>query len=268
MIKFDNVAIGSLKLGFYLPMIYDEIKERNLRTVQDLVDAIETSPEVNWHGVEDLIWKMSRCMVKENARGKEPIIYETNKYKDSTLNYTDSLNDGSCLLLSSPTLYNATSYVYISDLSIEALKRCLTLTDFYGDNYLVRYARNIGSKKALNLVNLINMYTEQVERQAKLTNLRDINVFKFQHDEKENIVSNNYGKIIEYLVDDKDDFVWGILSDSNRKMYLSSIDNYNQMDCLIRDRMIRNVTNYTTLSELKDIDNGDCKVLKRFKKKV
>ena len=264
MIKLENVSIDNLSLWIYAPKIKKIVDEFELKSIQDLLDEIQRSPEIDWSNIE----KKLNCLIKEvdknNKKEKEPIIFNTTNYEDSTLKYTDTLNNGNILLLSSPTTENAVTYYGIKDKSIDNIKNNLLLTQPDGSNYLISYTRNISLSNIQKLIDAINMYNEQVVRQSMLTDSRDFNVFTYEQEEKKEIVRDNYADIITYLVYNTNEFVWGKVSDLQKKRYISSIINNNKIDNIIRDRMINNIANYTTLKELENYQKDNYKLLKRF----
>ena len=116
------------------------------------------------------------------------------------------------------------------------------------------------------ILTALDMYSEQVARQAKLTDLRDINLFTYQQKEKEEIVKELYDKMMKYLLGTVSEFVWGELSDMQKQLYLLSIANKTKKGQRIRRTMISIISNYTTLPELEGASE-DFKVLKRFIKR-
>jgi len=187
------------------------------------------------------------------------------KYNDDRLNYVDGLNKGKILLLQNPTNWSEARVASIRNMSLSFLKQKLT-PDQDGD-IILGYCRNIGNGQAYKLIDAVNRYTEQVERQAMLTKRRNANLFEYKKNDKVRIVKNNYAEIISYLIYTADELVWGELTDKQKQLYLSSIINNNQLDNLIKSRMIEYVSNYTTLEELEEINRKKYKSLNRFIKR-
>ena len=269
MIKLENISVDVLSAHYYSPTIDKIIEERKIKTLQDFVDEMEKSPEqFRWcHPLLDRLDKVIESMNKSNRKGKEPSTFQFKQYDDSSLQYTDSLNNGDILLLTKPTTESTVSRSGIRYRTIEQIKDYLSLTTSNGENCLVSRVRKIGPEAVSGVLTAVDMYSDQVVRQSQLTDSRDINLFTYQQDEKIEIVDDLYAKIIAYLIYDTKEFVWGELSDAQKKLYLSSIVNNRQMDQIIRDRMISNVSNYTTLPELENVAKGDYKVLQRFIKR-
>ena len=184
------------------------------------------------------------------------------RYDDERLSYVDGLNKGNILLLQNPTNWSVARVASIRDMSLSFLKQ--KLTPDQGNDIVFSFCRNIGNGQAYKLINAVNRYTEQVERQALLTKRRNANLFEYQKDDKVRIVKNNYAEIISYLIYTADELVWGELTDKQKQLYLSSIINNNQLDNIIKSKMIEYVSNYTTLEELEEINRKKYKSLNRF----
>lgn len=269
MLELKNVAVGEALFRFD-PRIEKIIEENNVISVQDLLDALSKYPNVDWpkNDIEGKFLKYTNQSVNlAQKRGKEPTLYETKQYEDKSLEYNDSLNGGNILLLSAPTTEQRIVFSTLDGLSVATIKKYLSLTDRNGRNYLVSKVRTVSSNNVSRIINAINIYTDQVVRQSELTDSRCENLFTYQQDEKREIVEVKYAEIIAYLIHDTKEFIWGGLSDNQKKLYLSSVVNKRQLEGIVRDRMIDNVANYTTLPELEKVAKGDYKVLKRFIKK-
>lgn len=271
MIKLENIPIDYLSVKYYSPIIQRIVEERNIKTIQELVDEMEKSPEINWAPIANKLFSTIKYVERSNKNGKEPVIFQAKQYADSSLEHTDTLNDGDILLLTKPTTEFNVSLKGLSYLTIDKIKRFLSTTTPNGSNFLMYRMRQIGTSaipsSIPSILNTLDMYSDQVVRQSLLTDSREENLFTYQQKEKKEIVEEKYAEIIAYLIYDTKEFIWGELSDAQRRAYLSSIVNNRQIDRLIRVRMINNVSNYTTLPELKNVAKGDYKVLKRFIKR-
>lgn len=189
------------------------------------------------------------------------------QYEDKSLKYVDELNCGRVLLLETPTTRRTCKWNSLAYHSIDKIKEYLSSIDSLGINLLTRNVGKIGDESLPIVLDAINMYTEQIVRQSELTDSRSVDLFTYQQEEKMEIVMDKYAEIIAYLLCDTKEFVWGGLSDSQRKKYLSSVVNNNLFDQELRYRMVENIANYTTLPELEKVKQNNYKVLKRFIKK-
>ena len=267
MIKLENVSVDSLALWYDCPQFQELIDSMGILSIKGLLDYIEISPEYDWSIIKDKINKVQKIVNRNNKLGKEPVIYPVdgkNYYEESLTNYYDTLNKGSVLLLKPPTSEIYTSYKGIMDESIDKIIRRLLTTTPNGDNYLQRNYTKIGPAHIKKIVEAIKLYHEQLDRIGKFAQKTDSNLFEYQKKEKLALAEEKYSKIITYLILNTKEFVWGKLTDKQKKQYLSSIIYNNEMDKLIKDRMINNVANYTTLKELKRLEKNDYKVLNRF----
>lgn len=187
------------------------------------------------------------------------------KYQDERLSYVDDLNKGSILLLQNPTNYSTARLSSVKYETIADLKRNLAPNE---DGNIEVWCRKFGNYYGLKLIDAINMYTEQVEKQAQLTQNREINLFEYQKEQKVEFIYKRYKDVIAYLLyAAKEELVWGKLSDAQRKLYLSSIINDKQTDNMIKGRVVDYISNYTTLPELDRLYRGDYKVLNKFIRK-
>ena len=204
----------------------------------------------------------------ENLERKEillpDIIYLAREYEDESLNYTDTQNMGDVLLVGSPTQNLSSRYWGLKDYTIEQLKTMLATTNQFGKNNLLTI-RNIGIKSIPAILNAIELYSSQVERQAQLTEERNINLLELDKERKLEIAEDLYSEIILYLIYNANGkLFWGELSDDQKKLFISSTINNKKLDKVIRNRMINAVANYTTLPEMEKMAEGKMKVLNRF----
>ena len=186
-------------------------------------------------------------------------------YEDKSLEKTDELNYGDILLLSNPAGYPTVRYSSLKSMTMKEIKQQLTPND-KGDIRL--WVRNVGNDKLGKITSAVDMYTEQVEKQSKLTDDRDINLFEYQSKEKKEIVEDRYAYIIAYLLcTGKEELLWGSLSKAQKRLYLSSITTTDKWKRKIREGMVKYISNYTTLPELERLEKEDYKVLNKFIKK-
>ena len=159
---------------------------------------------------------------------------------------------GNDLILSNPTqdLADGTRFLYLRKMPIIKMKFLMQHTDSRGNNLFLKIPR-VGEYNIEFVLKMIQMYEEQIIRQSKETEVRDINLFHFQYDEKRKIVEENLWDIVSYLIDNtSEEFIWGKLTEPQKKLLISSVVNEKQRDRLIRGQLTEIITNYTTLSEL------------------
>lgn len=136
--------------------------------------------------------------------------------------------------------------------SIYLIKHYLEHITEYGlDNVFITHVHSFGPSSTRQVVKSVKFYEEQVLRQALETNQRGINLFTLNKNEKERIVEEEFNDIVEYLVDNANECVWGELTDSQkRRMLESTISLRKEEQLKVRRCLIDMISNHTTLSEL------------------
>ena len=263
MIQLKDVAVEEVLRLSRDRDFYDFAIKNSIKTVEELEDYIKNHPHINWEPLYESIEEIERTLFLRNRVEREPIKFFPREYEDYSLFHTDEFNNGKILLLNNPTREHPLKYRELDNLTMEEIKRLLTLTTAKGDNYLLSLLKNVGSQSASKLLEAVNMYSDQVERQAELAKNRR-NYFVFQQGKKRLIVEDQYRYIIEYLMANTNEFVWGDLSDNQRAKFEASIKDKNPIDSKIRSSMIDIVANYTTVPELEGVCKGDYKPLHRL----
>lgn len=190
--------------------------------------------------------------------------YEVRKYRDESLNYTDTQNIGDVLLLGNPTQTNLIEYGGLTYYTIAEIKEMISTLNKHNKNKLLTI-RYIGPNKIPAILSAIELYTSQIEKQSLLTNQRNINLLTFDKSDKIEIVKELYSEIILYLIENgKEKLFWGKLTDAQKRLYISSTINNHNLDKLIKIRMTNNIANYLTLPEIKELNNGNMKALNKF----
>lgn len=241
------------------------INRHKIESVKDVITLIDNYPELSWQILQRRIENIISQMNRANVEGRRVQIYSPKDYSHESLLYTDKLNTGKELLLHNPTIQYQTQFSALEEFNISEIKRYLTHTTSTGKNYLLMCARNIVEERVLQILSAIEMYEDQIERQALLTQERNINLFTYNYVEKRKIVEDNLGSIVEYLIaNTRKKLVWGNFTDVQKKLLMSSLVNKKSIDLTIKERLIDIISNYTTLPELEELFNNNQKVLKRF----
>lgn len=187
-------------------------------------------------------------------------------YENKSLSKMDELNFGNILLLSNPTNFESVKYRSINYTSLAKVKKYLMPRE--GGIVKWPWCTKIGNSDVPKIVTAVDLYTDQIEKQSKLTNNRRINLFEYQNKEKQEIVMDKYADIIDYLLcTTKEELLWSKLTDAQRKVYLSSIKINHQVERKTREKMIEYISNYTTLEELENLEKENYKVLNKFIKR-
>lgn len=264
MITLDNISLERLNIKTYEPKLYKLICQFGSQSVEDAVKIAKILyDESDLKRVCLRAKEISKRVDDLNKKKKKLDVYKTKRYYFADC--TDRKNNGNLLLLKNPTKKFSSRYSSLSDKSISKIKSDLGLMTEYGDNYALFSYRSIGRNEIKNILKALKMYDEQVLKQSNLTDDQS-NIFIFNHDEKADIVSDNYENIINYFVDNNKDLLWGKMTDNQKRLYLSSVTKKTIDDRLTRKNIINYVANYTTLDELENIEKDDYKVLTKFMK--
>ncbi len=266
MLRLENIAAEEVYSNIGMKKdIRELIEGSELDSVQDVIELINNYPDLSWGIFQRKISNIKSYMDKVNEEGKIPQIYLTNGYSDSSLLYTDKFNTGKNLILNNPTTQYQSQFLSLERLDVSEIKKYLSHTTSTGKNYLLVKARNVGEGRLPKVLSALEMYEEQIERQALLTPQRDINLFTYNQAEKKEIVQDNLINIVDYLISNvEDELVWGKITDAQKELLLSALLNNKRIDCTIKERLITVISNYTTLPELEEVAKGKQKVLNRF----
>ena len=262
MITLENVSVKRLMLD---SKILKLANKANVNSVEDIVRLSMKYPEYNWTKLLIEIDQLKKSMALANKRGYEPQVYMTKGYTDETLEKQDEKNMGSVLLLDNPTQYSSYRFSTLKNRSIAMIKQDLLHTLEDGKNYLQSRYRNIGLGHTSKILEAIEMYEAQIERQAKLTDDKNIDLFRLNRVEKRAVVMDMYNEIVNYLVfNTEESLFWAKLTETQKRKYLSSIVNQKESDLRTRKRLTKMIADYTTILELEDVANHDLHVLQRF----
>lgn len=260
MIKLSDISIDYVLYGSEQRFV-NLAKENNCYSIEDLISLTKEYSKYDWDIVNKRIDELKLIVDKSSIKGIKPETYE---YENNGIESVDKLNRGDVLLLDNPTLELQTKFKGLRTYSIDEIKHNLKLTDQFGRNVIGRI-RNIGPDSITKIISALKMYDEQILRQANLTEKRNYNLFLKDKKAKNEIVEDLYSDIIMYLIYNTEErTIWGELTESQKKLYISSVINNKKRDTIIKDRMIDIISNYTTLPELEKVADGNRKVLKRF----
>lgn len=239
--------------------IYELFKKYDIQDYQRLKDLLNCKKE-EFESISYILknelYKIELRLKNKNEIDIEPEIFTFSNYQNSnidieTLKLTDRVNNGNILLYSCPTTRGGTRINKLKTMSIAELKNLSShLSQYRFDNALCTKSY-FGIDTVKRVVDVIKFYEEQVLRQAKETEERDINLFLLNKEAKDEIVELQFNEIIEYLVDNAEQCIWGNLP-SSKKLQLLRIIKAGKRENAIEDRkrLVNAISNYTTLSEL------------------
>lgn len=199
---------------------------------------------------------VERNVYNANLQGRTPQIFpfdlvDVSSIDAETLSITDKANDGSSLLFANPIARSGYRMRKVNRISVEELKYLLTHLDAYNLCNCFVQMREFGADTARKVESAINMYHEQLLRQADETSLRGVDLFRVNKELKDEIVEAQLKEIIEYILDTADECVWGKMSDTQKKKMRSA--SVSVKGCYIQEdrrNLIDMISNYTTLGEL------------------
>ena len=270
MIKLENVSTRQLIETLYqlksqsINKTYEE--EYNFLVNNHIYDYQILKELLDSETIQDdyvIILKRELNLVEEkisksNQLGKTPKIYTYDTYnhcnvEQKTLEITDESNYGDVLIPSSLFRDTSAKSATINNITIKELK--------YLSSHLSRYRlknelidkRNFGNSTVDKIVKRIIFYEQQVLRQAKETNKRDINLFMLNKKEKDQIVESELEAIINYIITCNEKFIWGTVTEEQKvkmiRILSSPLSKIVKQD---KKMLINIISNYTTIKELED----------------
>lgn len=249
------------------PEILKLVEEKGATSAEDVLKLMSEYPQYPWVNTLRTIVNTSEIMERANSKRNEPEQFFSKEYSDPSLDYQDTINKGNILLLDNPTHYQ-TRHQKLVFKPIKEIKIDLAHTAPDGRNYISannRQYKLIGPSELPKIALAIAMYQDQIERQAKLTSDRNINLFYLDSDAKKDIVKQKYSEIVNFLIYNAESrMVWGELTDLQKKLYIHSTFSNSQDAQTTKNKMITYISDYTTLPELEKVADNNYKVLKRF----
>lgn len=238
--------------------IYEVFVKYDIRDYQRLKDLLNSQKEefqsVSYF-LKRRLYEVEMELKKKNELDVEPEIFTFQTYQNSnidieTLKLTDRENNGNVLLYSCPTIKGGARINILKTLSIDEIKNLASHLNQYHFNNALSMKRNFGIDTVKRVVDVVKFYEEQVLRQAKETEERGINLFSLNKDAKDEIVESQFKEIIEYLLDNAEQCIWGNLTSSKKIQMLRTINAIRGGILEDRRRLVNAISNYTTLSEL------------------
>ena len=263
MIKLEHVTTDKIIFAGYISTAYAvDIKmfliRNGIEDYQALKDFLESGKKVvGREFLEERLQLVEDKLRRDNDLGLEPQIFTTNGYQNvdlKSIKKSEGKNKGNILLFKSPAVCHSGKKGKISNLTVHNIKHLLShVKPDKGTNALLGTLSGYGDLAGERLLLSLNFFEDQITRQARETNEEDRNLFIINQQEKREIVEEGIKGIIEYLVDNSDICIWGELTQVQKRVYLESISGRNsEKHRIVRKNMIDVITNYTTLSEIKD----------------
>lgn len=202
--------------------------------------------------ISSQISKVEKRLEKLAKKGIKPQIYLTKA--PSIYNYSweiDNLLTGEVLLYGNP-LEPSSRRSQLSKYSIYELKYFLSHCDTDGKNLFPRFVRGFGEVELKRLIKSIKFYDLQIERQALENDysLDHINLFYMNKDLKKEYLQDQIKEIAEYIIDNAEECIWGVLANNQKKKIVDSILNETNDAKEIKEKFVDIISNYTTVKEL------------------
>ena len=269
MIRLEAVSTLNLIKNWPNQQEKEMLIRNKILDYQKLKEWIELHPDLKTSGLNGILMSTEWELAKDNKTTKNLLIYTTKGYSDDALEYTDEHTMSSQLLLYNPIFLQITDYNLIKKLSIHELKHYLSHTNERGSNLFMAYSKNRYQNKIEDILKLISLYEEQVINQSLETDQRGINLFTFNQEKKQKIVLEVIYDVIEYFLENTEEFIWGPLTEFQRQQLIDAKQKQSQDENSVFYNLIHIITNYTTLSEL-NADFIKNKTLDKFiiKKKI
>jgi len=284
MMTLDDISIQNLfeylteRFGKNneLVKIIEENNIENYRQLEELIKKIKYNKDINVSVFRRFLSNAMDNLETTNSLTEGPIICKFNTYinskiDSSSLEKTDKETSCTKLIYTNPTRFYYTPKISdFNKLSIYQVKYLLsrgyiskTQKGQKGvQNALISNIRYFGNKDFIKIERAINFYEEQVIRQAQESGLEKVNYFVLNKEEKELIIRDNYEEIIEYIVSNANNCIWGELTQPKKEIMLHSIHGAGSYQ-KIKENFVNIFSDYTTLSEL---ESGKVKqkILQRF----
>lgn len=271
MIAFSDItlfsAIPSLIKLSDLPNWQRLLIEYEIYDCQRLLDFVRAgSLEFQDRKFYSILESASKLVIYMNSRNIAPDIIKFDLPKDENERRLFSIADREVIVNRLPTFHPATqtkSSFGSLEMNIETIKMLLGKLTLEGKNGIYLFFSPRLIIKEL-LLRGIPLYHEQLRRVIQtlpdISNYRE-NVFELDRDEKREIVNEHIDMIIEFMLENGEEFVWGTLLNRNREDLIKDIrrGKENRFKNYIKDV----VTDYTTLEELEKDPLGS-ETLKRF----
>lgn len=263
MLKLENIAVFRADKYFkkdIRPMLSQEkdfLKEYNIGDFGALESIINSSVEVPKYLID--LYDLTNEKLKRKSLKIEPEIYITSfplvsGISKETIIKTEEETKCGDLILTNLTSYqgNIKAFQDIKNENITFLRYLLSHTTLNGENALKLLYR-IGNREIKKALNALNLYEEQVLRQAKET---DGNLFYLDKNKKREIVYEQFEDYIEYFLSHSDEynFIWGNITKTTVALLNGCLTSrgYIAVSEKIKEKLINIFTNYITLEELEN----------------
>lgn len=240
----------------YVYELFVKYEITNYQKLKDLLNSNDPKVKCVSEFLNNELYYVEREVKQADLLGLEPEVFTFETYQsanidDETLKLTDEENQGNILLYSNPMIRGGARVNVLKYMTIADIKHLASHLSSYSLNNALTYKRNFGIDTVKRVVEMVKFYEQQVLRQAQETEEREINLFMLNKKAKTDIVESEIKDIVEYLVDNAEQCIWGNMSPSTKLRVLRAVFAVRGEQTLDdRRRLVNAISNYTTLSEL------------------
>lgn len=277
------MSLYDISTADFIRYLYCMYKMEHLRSAKLLIDnhvsnygildelIASGNPDFNTRIFKDQLARVKNQMPKLSTKVL-PSLYHFTSYEQSgfdveLLKEVDSKTPSSVLPFNSPFHLQRAMGHRLRFYKIDDLKTLLGLYSSCGKIALNSCTSNIGPYKINLIANLINFYDEQVLRIVREQGFTPCKrgLFFVDHDSKVDLVRENLPGMIDVLVDEADEYIWGPATDrlKDKLITCASSSDLKASDRHAQYKLVNYLANYTTLSELQD-DELRTDAVKRF----
>ena len=228
---------------------YEEAKKKKIR------EGIN-NPLLFMAVVSGEILSVENEIEKSNKKKYEKTIYNT---CENEIIYPHTYNQGKVdknvlgqdLIYGSITEYSVRKR-RIREYTIYELKELLRHCSVYGKNSFQLRFRGFGDIETQKVIDAINFYNEQIERQSFYFNPilnNEENIFYLHQDIKRELVEEQLKEIVEYLTDTAQICIWGEMTDCERRRLADLIYKDTRVNDEKKQQYINALSNYVTIDE-------------------
>lgn len=190
-----------------------------------------------------------------NSHGAQPVIYTTNETLELANDYNqkeiDKKTNGRILLFGNP-LEPTKERAKLEKYSIYELKQLMSHCKFNGKNALASNLGYIRPGYMEKLVRSINFYNEHVQRLSKEepeSYDKSTIMNNYELSDIRRLVYQQIREIVEYLVDNAEVCVTGVLSKWQKENMLLALEEICNYDRNAISNLVSSISNYVTYSE-------------------
>lgn len=185
----------------------------------------------------------------------QPCDYKNILIDRNILDSIDKAVTGDRLIFNNPLTATSIKNIRLGKLNIYQIKRLLKYAVYNKNsrefqNALAFKIKNFTKDDIKRVLVALDFYEQQIVRLMS-ENIVDKNLFFSNQSKREMLVQEQLREIVEYILDNANETVWGNISNSQRKLLLSFFSSRGgRISENTKNNFIQEIVDYTTLSEL------------------